>query len=89
MTAFDRLCARVREVLLHQWDPVGISDVPAVHDEYDPYVVPIARMVEDGDSVAAIASHLLKLEFEITGMQSNNERASVVAKRLRELRDQG
>jgi hypothetical protein len=58
--------------------------VPAAHDEYDRYVVPIARMVEGGDSVVAIAGHLPKLEFEITGMQSNTERAGIVANHLRE-----
>jgi hypothetical protein len=31
----------VRRVLLEDWDPIGIRDVPQASDEYDSYVMPI------------------------------------------------
>src|SRR5262249_3371917 len=30
--------AAIRDVLLHQWDPIGVGDIPEAQDEYDLYV---------------------------------------------------
>jgi len=30
--------ARVREILMRDWDPIGVSRVPEAADEYDRYV---------------------------------------------------
>jgi hypothetical protein len=87
MMPFDRLRANVRQLLLQDWDPVGIRDVAAAQDEYDLYVDPIARIVERGESEEAITKYLLELEFDITGMQGDIERTRRVAKRLCALRE--
>ncbi|WP_272939013.1 hypothetical protein [Sinorhizobium meliloti] len=33
----DKIRALVRDVLLRDWDPIGISDIPEAKDEYDAY----------------------------------------------------
>jgi len=83
MTRFDRLCENVREVLLRYWDPIGIRDVPKARDEYDQYAVPIANMVLAGNSAAALAKHLLAIEIDSMGLKGNQERARLVAEKLR------
>jgi hypothetical protein len=30
--------AKVREVLMREWDPIGVRDAPEAQDEYDSYV---------------------------------------------------
>jgi hypothetical protein len=40
--------ARVRQILLHDWDPIGIQDVPEASDEYDRYVDKAYVMLMDG-----------------------------------------
>ena len=34
--------AELRRLLLVEWDPIGIADVPKAQDEYDSYVGPLA-----------------------------------------------
>ena len=54
--------ARIREILLHQWDPIGVSDVPEAADEYDAYVGKVYTMLMDDRAEAAeIANYLFNL----------------------------
>lgn len=36
----------IREVLLHDWDPIGVGDVAACRDEYDTQLDSIVSMIE-------------------------------------------
>jgi hypothetical protein len=38
---------RIRGVLMQHWAPIGISDIPDAHDEYDNYVGKIYVMLID------------------------------------------
>jgi len=38
----------VRGILLEYWDPLGIGEVPAAHDEYDEYVRALVAWLERG-----------------------------------------
>lgn len=52
--------ARVREVLMREWDPIGVSGVPEAVDEYDRYVGTVYVMLMDHRATAeAIATYLL------------------------------
>ena len=35
----------IRDILLHEWDPIGIASVPAATDEYDGYIHQIHGML--------------------------------------------
>jgi hypothetical protein len=39
--------ARVREILMREWDPIGVSGVPEAADEYDRYVGTVYVMLMD------------------------------------------
>jgi hypothetical protein len=30
--------ARIRELFMREWDPIGVEDIPEAYDEYDNYV---------------------------------------------------
>jgi hypothetical protein len=34
----------IREILLRDWDPIGVNDVPEAQDEYDSYVGGVYRL---------------------------------------------
>ena len=39
--------AKIREILMHEWDPIGVRDVPQAQDEYDSYVGRVYVMMMD------------------------------------------
>jgi hypothetical protein len=47
--------------LWNEYDPIGVSPPP---DEYDTYVGPMLRLLEQGTSEAALAAHV---KSEVTG----------------------
>ena len=57
----------IARVLLEDWDPIGIRDVPEAQDEYDDYVGAIYRLLADGASAMAIAQHLCSIERNSMG----------------------
>lgn len=87
--ATDDLAASVRRVLLEEWDPIGINDVPEAQDEYDSYVSKICRMLREGCSTADIYSHLRWIESEHMGLDGNEIHARKIAERLASLRERG
>lgn len=45
MKLIKDLQREIRAVLLRDWDPIGVGDVPAAADEYDTQVIAIAGMI--------------------------------------------
>lgn len=71
----------IRRVLMQNWDPVGIAEVPEAHDEYDSYVPVLERKIEQLRSADDIARFLLSAEQDM-GIELNPVRALDVAERL-------
>lgn len=71
----------VRLFLCVAWDPIGVFGAPQALDEYDRYVVPIARLIEGGASREELAAHLEKIEREQMGLRPGPE-LQAVAERL-------
>jgi len=66
--------ARAREIqeaigriLLQDWDPIGIRDVPEAQDEYDGYVGGVYGLLASGASPQAVAQHLCGIERNSMG----------------------
>lgn len=85
MRTIAALEARVREILLQSWDPIGIAGVAAAADEYDQYVKPITTMITTGTSVDELSRYLVELERDRMGLKSDDRRAQFVATKLREI----
>ena len=72
---------QIRQILLNDWDPIGIRDVPEARDEYDSYVGGVYRLLADGASAVEVAKHLARIEGEQMGLPSSADlRLSVATK---------
>jgi hypothetical protein len=56
--------ARVREVLMRDWDPIGVAAIPEASDEYDEYANRAYVMLMDERATAAVIAGYL---FEVAG----------------------
>lgn len=61
----EKARAEIREVLLHAWDPIGISDLPEASDEYDAYAnVVLGMLINENANAEVIADYLFKIATE-------------------------
>ncbi len=82
----DPLETKVRAVLLYDWDPIGIKDIPEAHDEYDMYAPAICKMLRAGQSSVELCTHLRWIELERIGLDGDEQHTSRVAAKLASLR---
>ncbi|MBI1827043.1 MAG: cyclase family protein [Planctomycetes bacterium] len=75
----------IHDVLIREWDPIGVSDEPAAQDEYDSYIPRIYRLIVEGADDFALARHLEKIETDQMGLASHHDRNDRIAWRLREV----
>jgi hypothetical protein len=66
--AWDEVQEKIRPVLMEEWDPIGVNDVPEAADEYDGYIGGIYVLLRDGASDEQIAQHLSEIETKTMGL---------------------
>jgi hypothetical protein len=59
---------KIRRILLDDWDPIGVKDVPEAQDEYDSYVGQVYRKIADSTCSFPIAQLLARIETERMGL---------------------
>jgi hypothetical protein len=68
--------AKIREVLMRKWDPIGVCDRVDAQDEYDAYLGKVYVMLMDEHATAeAIAAYLLEVATGRMGLSSDPELA--------------
>jgi len=78
--------ASIQEILLSDWDPIGIRGVPEAQDEYDGYVGGVYRLLAEGATEAALVAHLSHVQSDQMGLPTRDRtRLSIVVQKLREL----
>lgn len=77
----------IREILMKEWDPIGVSDIPEAQDEYDEYVPHIYSQLIHDRSEQEIFQNLWKIETDHMGLFGNRQQTERVAKLLVELRE--
>lgn len=65
--------AKVREILLQHWDPIGISGVPDAQDEYDAYADAVYVMLQNGKDASVIAAYLIEIATNRMGFPLSEE----------------
>ena len=76
----------IRDVLMADWDPIGIAEEPACADEYDRYIGGLYRLLASGAQPEEIADHLLRIEHEPMGLdKASRDGLLPVATKLRGL----
>ena len=58
-----------RDLLMREWDPIGVKDVAEAHDEYDTYAdKAYVMLMHENGSVEQIADYLYRIETEHMGL---------------------
>jgi hypothetical protein len=66
--------ARVRQILLRDWDPIGIRDIAEASDEYDRYADKTYVMLMDERATAEnIAAYLYGVAAEYMGLERSTQ----------------
>jgi hypothetical protein len=81
----DLLQRRIRDALLHEWDPIGIQEFPEAQDEYDSYVPDVCHLVLSGASFEDIFAYLWSLETQHMGLRGDRQRTEHFANRVIEI----
>jgi hypothetical protein len=66
--AWDDIQEQIRPVLMEEWDPIGVNEVPEAADEYDGYIGGIYALLRDGASDERLAEHLSEIETKTMGL---------------------
>ena len=62
---------KVQAILLEEWDPIGVREVPQAQDEYDAYVGSIATMATDETVTREMmAARLFSIATECIGLKA-------------------
>ena len=64
----QKIMENIRKVLLQEWDPIGVKDIPEAQDEYDSYAGGVYRLLASHSSAEQIARHLAQIEDEQMGL---------------------
>jgi hypothetical protein len=60
--------SQIRAILMAEWDPIGVNDVPEAADEYDSYISGVYELLEHGASEESIRAYLREIEIQSMGM---------------------
>ena len=74
--------AAIREVLLHEWDPIGVGDIVEAQDEYDSYVSQVHVLLVRREALYKMVDFLWWVETQHMGLRGNRRRTEQVAERL-------
>ena len=73
----------IRQVLIRDWDPIGIGDETALADEYDAYIAPVYRILVGPRTVDDLVECLQRIERDELGVGiSDSDRLFSVVKKL-------
>jgi hypothetical protein len=75
----------IRDILLRDWDPIGVADVPEAQDEYDGYVEPVYGLLAQGSSANEIATYLATVQRDAMEIAGSAKDSMEVAARLKRI----
>ena len=58
-----RIQTAIRQVLMADWDPIGVKDETMAADEYDSYIGDIYGLLKNNASEQKISDHLREIEI--------------------------
>ena len=53
----------IRDILMVEWDPIGVNDIPEAADEYDSYIDGLYELLEQGTSEVGVCAYLRHIEI--------------------------
>ena len=80
----DRIIESLHDVLLHEWDPIGIATEPNAHDEYDSYIAGAYGLLASHAPSEEIETYLSNIETAKMGLRrSSKERLQSGVQKIR------
>jgi hypothetical protein len=81
---------KIKSILLYDWDPIGVSDVPEAQDEYDSYVGGVLKLLTSDASEHQLVKHLHQLETVAMGLPSDAgaDHLKTAARKLMQLKNE-
>jgi len=58
----------IRSALMHDWDPIGVAEIPEAADEYDSYIGSVYRILAGSRSEDELVEFLYRTETETMGL---------------------
>jgi hypothetical protein len=80
--SFSGLDLEVKNVLLLEWDPIGIRAYPEADDEYDSYVPRVSQMLRERKTAEELYAYLRLLEVERICLDGDEAHTRNIANRL-------
>jgi hypothetical protein len=72
----------IRNILLRDWDPIGVQEIPEAQDEYDSYVDSICKLIKLKKSEKEIFNYLWWIETEYMGLSGDKKHTKIIAHKL-------
>ena len=72
----------IQRILLRDWDPIGIQDIPEAQDEYDSYISSIYKLIQAKKSESELFECLWWIETENMGLSGNRKHTRTIANKL-------
>ena len=72
----------IREILLHDWDPIGVRDIPEAQDEYDSYIPGIYGRLIHRISESDLFDYLRQIESQQMGLAGDRGKTQQAVKKL-------
>ena len=82
---YRRVFQVIHDVLINEWDPIGVGGTPQAQDEYDSYIPVIYRLLADDSDLDTLARHLEEIETKAMGLRSGGDNNKRIARCLREV----
>jgi hypothetical protein len=77
-----KIQSSVNDILINEWDPIGIKNNPNAKAEYDQYGLKIVGMLYNGSTAAQIAEYLNTVTREEFELVENDELSRAVTKKI-------
>ena len=77
----------IKNILLNEWDPIGVSGIPEAQDEYDSYVPGIYKRLISRSQENEIFEYLWEIETQYMGLFGNRRHTQAIAGKLVRLVD--
>lgn len=86
MKKLTDLASDVRNILVWDWDPVGIQGILEASDEYDMYMPHICKMILENKSTGEVFRYLCWIEVDRMGLEAGGAITLRTAEKLARLR---
>jgi hypothetical protein len=74
--------AAIKRLLLHEWDPIGLSNCDGAESHYDAYALRVFEMLKERADPIAIASYLTRVVTTELLMTANPEWDRAIAAKV-------